>query len=88
VYREVVERAGIPWSFTGHFAAGLNVLANATDLQDAVLYVFENESVNDAALNLKDAATGVELSLTVPADRAALVIIDKRTKQIVAKYGF
>jgi hypothetical protein len=88
VYREVVERAGIPWSFTGHFAAGLNVLANATDLQDAVLYVFENESVNDAVLSLKDAATTVELKFTLPADRAALAVIDKRTKQIVAKYGF
>lgn len=88
VYREVVERAGIPWSFTGHFVAGLNVLANATDLQDAVLYVFENESVNEALVNFKDVATAVELKFTLPANRAALTVIDKKKKQIVAKYGF
>jgi len=88
VYREVIERAGIPWLFTGHFVAGLNVLANVTDLQDAVLYVFENESASDAALNLKDVATGAPLRFTLPLNRAALALIDKNTKQIVAKYGF
>jgi hypothetical protein len=88
VYREVVERAGIPWSFTGHFLAGLNVLANTTDLQDAMLYVFENESASDAAVNLKDAATAVQLKFTLPSNRAALAVIDKKTKQVAAKYGF
>jgi hypothetical protein len=88
VYREIVERAGIPWPFTGHFLAGLNVLANATDLQNAVLYVFENESANEAAVNLKDSATAVELKFTLSANRAALAVIDKRTKQVVARYGF
>ena len=88
VYREVVERAGIPWSFTGHFLAGLNVLANASDLQNAMLYVFENESASDVVVNLKDAATAVELSFTLRANRAALAVIDKQKKEIVAKYGF
>ncbi len=45
-------------------------------------------SNSNAPLKLRDPITAAELQLTLPAQRAALAIIDKHTKQIVAKYGF
>ncbi len=59
-----------------------------TELQDAVLYVFESEFSEDQNINLRDEVTGVEVKFRLPAQHAVLALIDKHTKQIVAKYGF
>jgi hypothetical protein len=88
LYREAVERAGIPNAFEGFFVPGGEILVMPINLEDAVLYILENESEHLSSLNLKDPATGAELKLTLPAQRAALALIDKETKQIIAKYGF
>jgi len=58
------------------------------ELRDAVLYIFESEFAEDQDINIHDEATGVETRFRLPAQRAALALIDKHTKQIVAKYGF
>jgi hypothetical protein len=58
------------------------------DLKDAVLYVLASESDRDTNIDLGDKITGAPMKLRLPAQRAALVLIDKKTKQIVAKYGF
>ena len=62
-------------------------LAYPIELQDAVLYVVESEFGQDQDINVRDDATGVELKFHLPSQRAALAVIDKRSKQIVAKYG-
>ena len=38
--------------------------------------------------HFQDSVTGAELKFHLPAQHAALALIDKKTKQIVAKYGF
>jgi hypothetical protein len=58
------------------------------DLQDSLLYVFESEFDHDTSFKLTDEATSAELSLRLPAQHAALAVIDKHTKKVVAKYGF
>jgi hypothetical protein len=58
------------------------------DLQDSLLYIFESDFDQDTNFNLTDNVTNAELSLLVPAQHAALALIDKHTKKIVAKYGF
>jgi hypothetical protein len=58
------------------------------DLKDAVFDVLASESDRDTNIDLVDKATGAPVKLRLPAERAALVLIDKKTKQIVAKYGF
>jgi hypothetical protein len=88
LYQQVLERANIPPSIDSSFLFGDNLLINPIDLRGAVLYVLENESVTNAGISLRDTATGVELKLDLPSQRAALALIDKKTKQIVAKYGF
>jgi len=64
------------------------ILIYPIDLQDSILYTFESEFDRDTDINLQDAATGAELKLRLPSQRAALALINKKTKQIVAKYGF
>jgi len=64
------------------------VLIYATVLEDAVLYVMISDAAEDTKIDLRDKATGARLSLTIPAQHAALAVIGKREKTVVAKYGF
>jgi len=63
-------------------------LIYATVLEDAVLYVMISDAAEDTKIDLRDKATGARLSLTIPAQHAALAVIGKREKTVVAKYGF
>jgi len=58
------------------------------EMQDSVLYVVESESPQDQEISFGDLITGTQVKFHLPAQRAALALIDKHTKQIVAKYGF
>jgi len=88
LYKQAIERVAIPHSFDGTMLFGEGVLVYPIHLQNAVLYVFESESSQDAAISIKDAPSGVDLRFNLPAQRAALAVVDQTTKQIVAKYGF
>jgi hypothetical protein len=65
-----------------------SVLVSATELQDAVLYVLESEDARDTAVDLRDALTGARLTLKLPAQHAALALIGKSEKAVIARYGF
>src|SRR5437763_1788934 len=60
---------------------------STTELQDSVLYVLESENEADAAIDLRDAATAARLTLKLPAPHAALGLIGKKEKAVIAKYG-
>jgi hypothetical protein len=64
------------------------VLISATELQDSVLYVMESENEENAAVDLRDTITGARLTLKLPAQRAALALLGKPGKNVIAKYGF
>jgi len=64
------------------------ILVYPLDLETAVLYIFESELANDIAWKFKDPATNVAMNFNLKSQHAALALIDKKTKQIVAKYGF
>jgi hypothetical protein len=79
--------------FAGQVPPPTGVLAYRLDLQDAVLYVLESEldySQLDQGvdLNFQDSLTGAPLKLALHSQHAALALIDKHSKQIVAHYGF
>jgi hypothetical protein len=63
-------------------------LISATELQDSVLYILESENEEDAAVDLHDTITGARLSLKLSAQHAALALIGKQGKNVIAKYGF
>ena len=70
------------------FEARPGTLIYPIELEDAVLFIFESEFSQDQEINIRDEVTGTELKFKLPSERAALALISKKTKQIVAKYGF
>jgi hypothetical protein len=87
IYQQAVERASIPPSWDGGLLFGDCLLIYSINFQDAVLYILQNESNQVNHMNLRDPVTDANFTVQVPAGHASLTLIDKKTKQIVAKYG-
>jgi hypothetical protein len=64
------------------------MLVSVTELQDSMLYILESENADDAAVDLRDTITGARLTLKLPAQHAALALIGKKEKALIARYGF
>jgi len=91
VYQSVLESLGIQKPVTSDQLMIPGILSFPVELQDSVLYIIESEFGEEdtsVAIQLKDTATGAVVELVLRGHRAALAVIDKKTKQIVAKYGF
>jgi hypothetical protein len=88
LYAQVATRLGIAPMFTLQSPLPSGVLVFPTALADSVLYVFVSDSANDAAINLRDRATGVPLSFSLPAEHAAIAVVSTKEKKIVTKFGF
>ena len=57
-------------------------------LEKSVLYVMTSEDADDTKVDLRDTLTGVRLTFELPAQHAALALIGKQEKTVIAKYGF
>jgi hypothetical protein len=88
LYTYVTGKLGIQPMFELRSTLSPGVLVSPTVLDDAVLYVITSDSADDAKIDLLDKTTGVRLILQVPAQHAALALIGKREKAVIAKYGF
>ena len=88
LYAYVASRADIAPMFSQQTPLPPGVLVFPTVLADSLLYVFVSDSANDAAINLRDQTTGAQMAFTLPAARAAIAVVGKKEKKIVAKYGF
>jgi hypothetical protein len=88
LYAYIANRLNITPMFTQQSPLPPGVLVFPTVLADSVLYVLVSDSANDTNINRRDQATGVPLAFSLPAEHAALVVIGKKEKKIVAKYGF
>jgi hypothetical protein len=56
--------------------------------ENAVLYLFMSESGRDEPIDLRDKLTGAEIKFTLPEQRAALVLLNKKDGHLMAKYGY
>ena len=65
-----------------------SILIYTTELQDSVLYILESENAEDSVIDLRDGITEAHLTLKLPAQHAALALISKQGKNVIAKYGF
>jgi hypothetical protein len=88
LYNYVTNRLNIAPLFTTQSPLPAGVLAFPTVLADSVLYVFVSDSANDTAINLHDQLTGTQLQFSLPAEHAAIAVLSKKEKKLVAKYGF
>ena len=88
IYSYVAARLGIPLAFDPRPRVSPGVLVYPLDLQDSVLYIFSSDAATDMPIDLQHRETGVEIKFTLPAEHAALALIGKREKAVIAKYGF
>jgi hypothetical protein len=88
LYAYVAGRLGLSPLFDLQSPLSPGVLIYPTVLDDSVLYVMVSDAADDAKVDLRDKLTGTRLTLQLPAQRAAIAVIGKREKSIVAKYGF
>ena len=88
LYSYVASRIGIVPPFNTKSALLGGTLVFPTELGDSVLYVMVSDSAEDTAINIRDENTGVTLAFSLPREHAAIALIDKKQKKVVAKYGF
>jgi hypothetical protein len=88
LYAYITTRLNISPMFTQQSSLPPGVLVFPTVLADSMLYVFVSDSANDTNISLRDQTTGVPVAFTLPAEHAAIAVIGKKEKKIVARYGF
>ena len=88
LYTYVTSQLNITPIFSQQAPIAPGVLVFPTILADSVLYVFVSDSGSETPIALRDQATGVALTFTLPAEHAALAVIGKKEKKILVKYGF
>ncbi len=88
LYAYVSARLGIRPMFELQSALPSGVLVYPIVLEDSILYVMTSENADDTKVDLRDNLTGVRLTFQLPAQHAALALIGKQEKAILAKYGF
>ena len=88
LYSYVASHIGIAPPFTSNSPVPAGTLIFPTELADSILYVMVSDSAENAAINIRDKNTGVTLALSLPREHAAIALIEKKQRKIVAKYGF
>ena len=88
LYSFVAARVSLPSPFSPLTPVPPGVLVFPTVMADSVLYVIISDSDQDAAINIRDQATAAPLEFRLPAQHAAIAVIGKKERRVVAKYGF
>jgi hypothetical protein len=88
LYSYVARRLNVTPIFSAQVALPSGILIFPTVLANSVLYVMVSDSANDAVINIRDLQTGVPITLSLSSQHAAIAVISKKEKKIVAKYGF
>jgi len=88
LYAYIASRLNITPMFTSQSRVPNGILVFPTSLSDSMLYVLLSDSADGAAINIRDQVTGVPLTFSLPSQHAAIAVISKKDKKVVAKYGF
>jgi hypothetical protein len=62
------------------------VMVYPISLDDSVLYVIVSDNADDVKVDLRDKSTGVRVTLNLPQEHAALVLIGKKEKTVIGSY--
>jgi hypothetical protein len=87
LYSYVAGRVGITPAFDLESALSPGVLIFPIELRDSVMFVIMSDADTGAQVRLRDKVTGTDLALQVPAFHAAIALITKQEKKLVATYG-
>jgi hypothetical protein len=87
VYEAVLRKAQVEAPFTVT-AGSPGVLIRPLVMRDAVLYLFMSESGQDEDIAVKDKLTGAEMKFRLPAQRARLILLNRKDGKVIGRYGF
>jgi len=90
LYAFVAGQLGIRpmYDLASTLSPGVLVYATVLEDADAVLYVMTSDSADTAKIDLRDRTTGLRLTLALQGQHAAMALIGRREKAVLAKYGF
>ena len=88
LYTYVAGRVGLTPMFDLQAPLSPGVLVFPIALEDSVLYVMISDAAEDAKIDLRDKATSARLTVQIPSQHAAIAVIGKKEKAVVARYGF
>jgi hypothetical protein len=86
LYRVGLDAAGVKAAFRAVLPLSPAVLAFPTQLDDAELYSFSNESMDAEPVDIVDALTGAHIQFTMQPQRGAALLLDRHGK-VLASYG-
>ena len=81
VYSYVAARLGIQPQFEPLAPLSPGVMVYPVSLEDSILYIIVSDNAEDSKIDLRDKSTGVRLTLSLPAERAALMLIGEKKRQ-------
>jgi hypothetical protein len=88
LYSYVAKKVGTDPMFDLLSPLSPGVLVFPTVMQDSVLYVVVSDGAEDSNVDLRDKTTGARLTIPLASQHAAMAVIGKQSKTVVAKYGF
>lgn len=87
LYRYALKVAGVAPALREIAPLSPGVLAFPTVLDDAVLYSFSNESLDEQDVNIEDAVTHAHMNFMLPAQRGAAILLRKKDGAVLSAYG-
>ncbi len=88
LYQYVASRASIAPIFDVPPSLSPGILIYPTMFEDSILYTIISDNADDTNVDLRDKFTELRVSLRIPSQHAAMVLIGRREKKVIAKYGF
>ena len=88
LYSYVASRINLSPPLKSQMPPPRGVLVFPTIFANSIMYVFLSDSAEDAHLSIQDSETGTPIAFTLPAQHAAIAVIGKKERRVIAKYGF
>src|SRR6185437_9766549 len=88
LYSYVAGRVGLAPSYDVQGPLPSSVMVFPINLQDSMMYVFASDTATATGVDLRDKLTGARLTFRLPSQHAAIAVISKQQKSVIAKYGF
>jgi hypothetical protein len=88
VYSYVAGRVGIKPLYNLSRPLSPGILIYSVSLDDSVMYVMVSDTAGDEQVDFGDGTPGRVPPINLPAGHAAMVLIGRKEKAVIAKYGF
>ncbi len=88
LYAYVAGRLNLLPAFQSQSPLPHGILIFPMAFADSVVYVMASDSAEDAKIAIQDRVTGARIALTLNAEHAAVVVVGREAKKVVANYGF